>query len=60
MQTILEDGETRFILCQKIGQGGSCSVYKGYSTKDSPQKIYAIKIYKEQFKRLNKAISFSP
>ena len=59
-QTILEDGETRFILCQKIGQGGSCSVYKGYSTKDSPQKIYAIKIYKEQFKKyFDKEISIS-
>jgi len=60
MQTILEDGETKFILCQKIGQGGTCSVYKGYSLKDSFHKIYAIKIYKEQFKKyFDKEISIT-
>jgi serine/threonine protein kinase len=60
MQTVLEAGETKFILCQKIGQGGTCSVYKGYSPKDTSHKIYAIKIYKEQFKKyFDKEISIS-
>lgn len=60
MQTILEAGETKFILCQKIGQGGTCSVYKGYSKKDTSHKAYAIKIYKEQFKKyFDKEISIS-
>ena len=60
MQTVLEAGETKFILCQKIGQGGTCSVYKGYSPKDTSHKIYAIKIYKEQYKKyFDKEISVS-
>ena len=60
MQTVLEAGETKFILCQKIGQGGTCSVYKGYSPKDTSHKIYAIKIYKEQYKKyFDKEISIS-
>ena len=60
MQTVLEAGETKFILCQKIGQGGTCSVYKGFSPKDISHKIYAIKIYKEQYKKyFDKEISIS-
>ena len=60
MRTVLEAGETKFILCQKIGQGGTCSVYKGYSPKDTSHKIYAIKIYKEQYKKyFDKEISVS-
>ena len=51
MQTILETGDLKYILLQKIGFGGTCTVYKGYAFEDKQHTIYAIKIFKEQNKK---------
>ena len=51
MQTILEANDSKYILLQKIGFGGTCSVFKGYSLSDDSQKMLAIKIFKEQTKK---------
>lgn len=51
MQTILDAGDSKFIILQKIGNGATCTVYKGYSNEDTSHKAYAIKIFKEQFKK---------
>lgn len=60
MQTILNAGDSKFILTQKIGNGGTCSVYKGYSIEDISHTPYAIKIFKEQFKKyFDKEITIS-
>lgn len=50
MQTILDTGDLKYILLQKIGLGGTCSVYKGYEVGKNPNIIYAIKIFKPQNK----------
>ena len=47
MQAILETSDSKFILLQEIGYGGTCSVYIGYSTNDNPHNLVAIKIFKE-------------
>lgn len=51
MQTILDAEDSKYILLQKIGYGGTCKVFKGYAIGDSTQKLYAIKIFKEQYKK---------
>ena len=51
MQTILETNDSKYILLKRIGYGGSCLVFKGYSLNDDSQKILAIKIYKEYHKK---------
>ena len=51
MQTILEVEDSKYILLQKIGYGGTCSVFKGYAIEDNTHKFYAIKIFKEQHKK---------
>ena len=48
MQTILETNDSKYILLQEIGYGGTCYVYKGYSINDDSHKILAIKIFKEK------------
>ena len=51
MITILEAEDSKYILLQKIGFGGTCSVFKGYEIGDNTHKLYAIKIFKEQHKK---------
>ena len=51
MQTILDAEESKYIILQKIGFGGTCTVFKGYAIGDSTHKLYAIKIFKEQHKK---------
>ena len=51
MQTILETCDSKYILLQEIGYGGTSSVYKGYSINDDSHKILAIKIFKEQHRK---------
>ena len=51
MQTILETGDLNYVLLQKIGFGGTCSVYRGYSVEENVHSIYAIKIFKDQHKK---------
>ena len=51
MQTILETNDSKYILLKRIGYGGSCLVFKGYSLNDDSQKMLAIKIYKEYHKK---------
>ena len=50
MQKILKAGELKYILLNKLGQGASCNVYKGYSLSDNAENFYAIKIYKTEEK----------
>ena len=38
MKKILETEDSKYILLQKIGYGGTCSVYKGYCAEDKSQK----------------------
>ena len=51
MNKILETEDSKYILLQKIGYGGTCSVYKGYCADDKSCKLYAIKIFKPQSKK---------
>jgi serine/threonine protein kinase len=51
MQVILQACDSKYIILEKIGYGATCSVFKGYSTNDNSRKIYAIKIFKEQYKK---------
>ena len=51
MQTILETSGSKYVLLEKIGYGGTCSVYKGYSVSDDSQKMFAIKIFNVQNKK---------
>ena len=51
MKKILETEDSKYILLQKIGYGGTCSVYKGYCAEDKSHKLYAIKIFKPQNKK---------
>ena len=53
----LETEDIKYSLIKQIGNGSSCSVYKGYPSED-PSKFVAIKIYKEKCKTFyNKEIS---
>ena len=47
---ILETEDIKYNLITKIGTGGTCLVYKGYPIED-PSKVFAIKIYKEEYKK---------
>ena len=47
---ILETEDIKYNLIDRIGNGGTCSVYKGYPLED-PSTLYAIKIFKEQNKK---------
>ena len=51
MQTILETNDSKYILLKRIGYGGSCLVFKGYSLNDNLHRMLAIKIYKENHKK---------
>ena len=51
MQIILQTCDSKYIILEKIGYGATCSVFKGYSLVDNSHKIYAIKIFKEQYKK---------
>ena len=51
MQAILETKDSKYKLLKKIGHGGTCSVFKGYSLDDDSKKIFAIKIFKENAKK---------
>ena len=51
MQTILETNDSKYILLKRIGYGGSCLVFKGYSLNDDSHRMLAIKIYKEHHKK---------
>jgi len=47
---ILETEDIKYILINRIGKGGTCSVYKGHPL-EAPSKQFAIKIFKEQNKK---------
>ena len=51
MQTILETCDSKYILLQDIGYGGTSSVFKGYSINDDSHKILAIKMFKEYHRK---------
>ena len=51
MQRILETEDSKYILLKRIGLGGTCLVYKGYCLEDNSHKLYAIKIFKTQYKK---------
>ena len=53
MNRILETCDAKYILLSRIGHGGTSQVYKGYSIndKDTPHKLYAIKIFKQRQKK---------
>ena len=46
---ILETEDIKYKLIKQIGNGGTCSVYKGHPSED-PSHIFAIKLYTEDFK----------
>jgi hypothetical protein len=47
---ILETEDIKYKLIDRIGNGGTCSVYKGYPLED-PSTQFAIKIFKEENKK---------
>ena len=47
---ILETEDIKYKLIKRIGNGGTCSVYKGHPSED-PSHIFAIKLYTEDFKK---------
>ena len=51
MKAILEANESKYALLGRIGNGGTCSVFKGFSLFDKSKKLYAIKIFKENAKK---------
>ena len=51
MQTILETSISKYVIIEQIGQGGTCTVLKGYCLSDSSKKLYAIKLYNEDSKK---------
>ena len=51
MQAILETSISKFIISEIIGQGGTCTVYKGYSFSDNLKNLVAIKIFNETNKK---------
>ena len=51
MKTILETNDSKYVLLSNIGNGGTCSVFKGFSLLDESKKLYAIKIFKEKAKK---------
>ena len=50
MRAILEGIDSKYVIINEIGIGGTCSVFKGYSLEDKSKKLYAIKIFKEEGK----------
>ena len=46
MQRILKVGDLKYVLINLLGEGASCSVYKGFCLSDEDKKMLAIKIYK--------------
>jgi serine/threonine protein kinase len=50
MRAILEGIDSKYVIINEIGNGGTCSVFKGYSLEDKSKKLYAIKIFKEKAK----------
>ncbi len=51
MNAILETKDSKYVLLRQIGNGGTCSVFKGISLSDESKKLYAIKIFKENAKK---------
>jgi len=47
---ILETEDIKYKLIKQIGNGGTCSVYKGHPSED-PSHIFAIKLYTEDYKK---------
>ena len=47
---ILETEDIKYNLIKQIGNGGTCSVYKGHPSED-PSHIFAIKLYTEDYKK---------
>ena len=51
MKAILEANDSKYVIIKKIGNGGTCTVFKGFSLLDKSKKLYAIKIFKENAKK---------
>ena len=51
MQTILETSISKYVILEQIGQGGTCTVFKGFCLSDSSKKLYAIKVFNENAKK---------
>ena len=51
MKAILEANNSKYVLINKIGNGGTCTVFKGFSLLDESKKLYAIKIFKENARK---------
>ena len=51
MQTILETSISKYLILEQIGQGGTCTVFKGFCLSDSSKKLYAIKVFNENAKK---------
>lgn len=51
MQGILETSISKYIITEEIGNGATCTVYKGYSISDNSKSLVAIKIFKETDKK---------
>ena len=47
---ILETEDIKYNLIKKIGNGGTCTVYKGYPSEDQ-SRLFAIKLYTEDFRK---------
>jgi serine/threonine protein kinase len=45
MQSILETSCSKYVILDKIGDGATCTVFKGYILGDSSKKLFAIKIF---------------
>ena len=43
---ILETEDIKYNLIKQIGNGGTCTVYKGHPSED-PSHLFAIKLYPE-------------
>ena len=45
MKTILETNDSKYVLLSNIGNGGTCSVFKGFSLLDESKKLLVKNIH---------------
>ena len=57
MQRILKVGDLKYVLINLLGEGASCSVYKGFCLSDEDKKMLAIKIYKLENKKVKQMMT---
>ena len=51
MQAILETSISKYIISEIIGNGATCTVYKGYAFNDNSKNLVAIKLFNETNKK---------